>query len=131
VAPPSRDGGDELNAQLRERFEETYARRYGFAAPGEVIEATTWRLTVLGESTLVTLPRFETRDGTPSPAGARPAYFPECEGFCETPVFDRYTLFAGQELQGPAIVEERESTTVLPPGTTATVDEHGTLLVSL
>ena len=61
----------------------------------------------------------------------REAYFPECEGFADTPVYERYALFAGNVLDGPAIVEERESTTVLPPGTRAGVDEHGNLLVRL
>jgi N-methylhydantoinase A/oxoprolinase/acetone carboxylase beta subunit len=45
-------------------------------------------------------------------------------------VFDRYALPPGTELAGPAIVEERESTTVLPPGTTATVDDYASLIVA-
>ena len=44
-------------------------------------------------------------------------------------MYDRYALGAGARLAGPAIVEERESTTVLPPGTAATVDEYANLLV--
>jgi N-methylhydantoinase A/oxoprolinase/acetone carboxylase beta subunit len=43
-------------------------------------------------------------------------------------VYDRYDLAAGTSLTGPAIVEERESTTVLPPGVTATVDEYANLI---
>jgi N-methylhydantoinase A/oxoprolinase/acetone carboxylase beta subunit len=46
-------------------------------------------------------------------------------------VFDRYALAPGAEVAGPAIVEERESTTVLPPGTTATVDDYASLIVTL
>jgi N-methylhydantoinase A len=115
--------------QLRENFEAAYAKRYGFAAPGEQVEATTWRLAVLGPKTPVKLPFFERSSGRAEAASRRPAYFPECDGFTDTPVYDRYSLFAGAELEGPAIVEERESTTVLPPGTAATVDEYGTLLV--
>jgi len=58
----------------------------------------------------------------------RRAYFPEARGYVDTPVYDRYTLGAGMSLTGPAIVEERESTTVLPPGVTATVDAYANLL---
>lgn len=129
--------GYELTVELTDReslrtdFEAAYARRYGFAAPGEQVEATTWRLTVLGPKTPVELPRFEKRQGAPEAVDRRNAYFPECEGFADTPVYDRYRLFAGAVLEGPAIVEERESTTVLPPGTAAEVDEHGSLQVSL
>jgi N-methylhydantoinase A/oxoprolinase/acetone carboxylase beta subunit len=46
-------------------------------------------------------------------------------------VFDRYALGPGLTLVGPAIVEERESTTVLPPGTLATVDDYANLIVEL
>jgi len=47
----------------------------------------------------------------------------------DTPVYDRYALAPGMRLAGPAIVEERESTTVLPPGVTSTVDEYANLIV--
>jgi N-methylhydantoinase A/oxoprolinase/acetone carboxylase beta subunit len=46
-------------------------------------------------------------------------------------VYDRYALAPGTSLTGPAIVEERESTTVIPPGVTATVDEYATLLAEI
>ena len=49
----------------------------------------------------------------------------------ETPVYDRYRLSPGVDLSGPAIVEERESTTVLPPGCGGRVDEYGSLLVEI
>ena len=41
------------------------------------------------------------------------------------PVYDRNTLAAGQSVQGPAIIEERETTTAIPPDWTATVDKIG------
>ena len=43
-------------------------------------------------------------------------YFPEKGGYVETTVYGRDELAPGAELAGPAVVEERESTTVLPPG---------------
>ena len=52
-------------------------------------------------------------------------------GFTDAPVYDRYALAAGARLEVPAIVEERESTTVLPPGVTATVDEYANLLAEI
>ncbi len=112
----------------REQFEALYARRYGMASPGEAIEATTWRLTAIGESRAVELPRL-TAQGDAAPAAAhRQAYFPECGGYVEVPVYRRDQLGAGQEVVGPAIVEERESTTVLPPAMRARVDDFGSLL---
>ncbi|HZU17647.1 MAG TPA: hydantoinase/oxoprolinase family protein [Candidatus Dormibacteraeota bacterium] len=111
---------------VRATFEEVYARRYGMASPDEPVEATTWRLTAFGRRAPVELPAFE-----PGPAPRptyRRAYFPEHEGWTDTAVYRRERLTAGIELCGPAIVEERESTTVLPPGFSATVDRLGNLI---
>jgi len=115
-------------AAARQAFEELYTRRYGMASPGEPVEATTWRLTAVGRQAPVDLPRFEPGP-LPEPARRR-AWFPESEGWTATAVYRRDTLPAGARLQGPAIVEERESTTVLPPGMEAEVDAYGNLLVS-
>ena len=116
-------------AGARAAFEERYARRYGLASPGEPVEATTWRLTAVLETPRVDLPRV-TRPASPAPPRQRPAYFPECSGYTATAVHARDQLGPGQELEGPAIVEERESTTVLPPGVHAVVDEYGSLHVT-
>jgi N-methylhydantoinase A len=118
----------ESAAAARQAFEELYTRRYGMASPGEPVEATTWRLTAVGRQAPVELPRFEP-GAMPEPARRR-AWFPESEGWTETAVYRRDALPAGARLQGPAIVEERESTTVLPPDMEAEVDTYGNLLVS-
>jgi N-methylhydantoinase A len=47
----------------------------------------------------------------------------------ETPVFDRYKLGPGATFPGPAIVEERESTAIVPPGARATIDAHHNLVI--
>ena len=113
---------------VRAAFESAYARRYGMASPNEPVEATTWRLTAVGRHRPVELPRFE-RGAAPAPS-IRPAYFPECGGWTDTAVHQRDALRAGTRLEGPAIVEEKESTTVLPPAMVAEVDELGNLVVT-
>jgi N-methylhydantoinase A len=123
------DGG--LLEEVGRAFHRAYARRYGFAAEGEPVEATTWKLTAYGESQVVELPRFERAVERLEDAvrERRPAYFPETGGYTETVVYDRYLLYPGAEVVGPAVVEERESTTVVPPGMAARVDDHGGLIV--
>jgi N-methylhydantoinase A/oxoprolinase/acetone carboxylase beta subunit len=64
----------------------------------------------------------------PTRKGERQAYFPET-GFVATPVFDRELLEANTRLEGPALLEEPESTIVLPPGNAMTLDDHGNLLI--
>ena len=61
--------------------------------------------------------------------GRRGAYFAEAGGFVDTPVYDRYALEAGVRIDGPAIVEERESTTIVPPGDSLEVDAHLNLII--
>ena len=116
-------------ARVRAAFDEVYAARYGYANPTEPVEIVTWKLSAVGGSPRIALAKAPRRAGAAAPKGRRRAWFPEAGGFTETPVYDRYALGAGARLEGPAIVEERESTTVLPPGTAATVDEWANLLV--
>ena len=116
-------------ARVRAAFDEVYAARYGYANPTEPVEIVTWKLSAVGGWPRIALAKAPRRAGAAAPKGRRRAWFPEAGGFTETPVYDRYALGAGARLEGPAIVEERESTTVLPPGTVATVDEWANLLV--
>ena len=62
--------------------------------------------------------------------GARDAHFPEF-GTLTCTVYDRYAFRPGNTFNGPAVVEERESTTVLGPDTKARVDEYLNLLVNI
>ncbi|MBI1735671.1 MAG: hydantoinase/oxoprolinase family protein [Candidatus Rokubacteria bacterium] len=117
-------------ARVRAAFDEIYAARYGYASPAEAVEVVTWKLSAIAGAARVGLPKAVA--GTTDPVKAhRRAYFPEARGYVDCPVYDRYALAAGTKLTGPAIVEERESTTVLPPGVTATVDEYANLVASL
>jgi N-methylhydantoinase A len=115
---------------LRAAFDDVYAARYGYASPAEPVEIVTWKLSAVGGSPRVALAKAVARGGE-SRKGSRKAYFPETRGYVDCPVYDRYALAPGSSLTGPAIIEERESTTVLPPGVTATVDEYASLLVSV
>jgi N-methylhydantoinase A/oxoprolinase/acetone carboxylase beta subunit len=118
-------------ATLRARFDEIYAARYGYASPHEPVEIVTWKLAAIGGAPRVSLAKAAATAGRTARKGERRAYFPERGGFVNTPVYDRYALTAGTTITGPAIVEERESTTVLPPGATATVDAYASLIVTL
>jgi N-methylhydantoinase A/oxoprolinase/acetone carboxylase beta subunit len=128
--PAGRLDADAL-ARVRGRFDEIYAARYGFANPGEAVEIVTWKLSAIAGTPSLPLAKTPPRSGEGTRKGVRRAYFPEVPGYLECPVYDRYALPSGTTLTGPAIVEERESTTVLPPGVQATVDEYSSLLVDV
>jgi N-methylhydantoinase A len=118
-------------AGLRAAFETAYARRYGYADPGAPVELVALGVTVTGHGPEVRLPehRPATRERDEARKADRPAYFPEAGGFVPCPVYDRAHVPVGATLAGPAIVEEPESTTVLPPGAIAEVDRWANLLV--
>jgi N-methylhydantoinase A/oxoprolinase/acetone carboxylase beta subunit len=116
---------------VRRRFDEVYAARYGYASPDEPVEVVTWKVSAIGATPRVALAKAAGGGEGEALKGCRRAWFPETGGWTDTPVYDRYRLAAGRTLQGPAIVEERESTTVLPPGVEATVDAYGNLIAGV
>ena len=63
--------------------------------------------------------------------GERKAYSGISRDFVPYTVYDRYKLFPGATLSGPAIVEERESTVIIGEDARATVDEYGFLWIDL
>ncbi len=71
------------------------------------------------------------RAAAPALKGRRRAWLPERGGFADVPVYDRYALDAGEVVEGPAIVEEREATTIVPDACTLTVDEALNLRLTL
>lgn len=63
--------------------------------------------------------------------GSRPVYFPEAGGYVDCKVIDRYAMQQGVTIPGPAVVEERESTTVVLPADQVTITAEGHLLVHI
>jgi N-methylhydantoinase A len=117
-------------AAIARSFLQTYRERYGQAARDQPLEVVSWRVRAHGPVPRVALAATP-RGADPRRArtGRRPVYF---EGrFVDTPVYDRASLGAGVVLRGPAILEERESTLVVPPRATARVDRVGNAIVTL
>src|SRR5439155_2412673 len=125
-------GAGSLGA-ITEAFEAAYRLLYSRTPMGVPLEALNWRVVVSGPRPEVSVAPTRrgagAATGPPLPKAARPAYFAEARGYVETPVYDRYALEPGSRCDGPAIVEERESTTVVGPGARLHVDEHQTLIV--
>jgi len=130
VPVPSGNLDEAALRRLRTTFDEVYAARYGYANAAEPVEVVTWKLSAVGAGAGIALPKTGAAERSAG-KGRRRAYFPEAGGFIDCPVLDRYALAPGMSVAGPAIVEERESTTVLPPGTTASVDDYANLIVVL
>jgi 5-oxoprolinase (ATP-hydrolysing) len=118
--PEGAPGPDRL-AEIRARFVETYQRLYTRVVEGAEIELLSLRVRVVAPEPEIALSGAVAGGGSGAALkGRRPAWFEG--GFQDTPVYDRYSLTPGERIAGPAIVEEREATTVIAPGDTLTVD---------
>ncbi|MBI4247506.1 MAG: hydantoinase/oxoprolinase family protein [Candidatus Rokubacteria bacterium] len=114
-------------------FEGAYRALYHRLPPGVPIEALNWRVTVSGPLPRLTLaPTGRGRaDASAAVKTTRPVYVAESGDFVPTPVYDRYALGPGAAFDGPAIVEERESTAVIGPGARCRVDDGLAIIVEV
>lgn len=122
--------GDEWPATYAEvvaRFEADYARIYGLTIPDVGVEAVTWRLSAYAPSAPVE-PQYAVNTEPGAPHRTRPVRFSRGSEPVDTPVYRRSELGLRQEILGPAIVEERETTAVIRPGWTARIEEDGSLI---
>ena len=123
--------GTDIEA-VRHRFHVEHDRTYGHGYPDEATEMVNFRLAALGTIAKPRLREIEPASGPASEArkGTRPVWFEPADGLVATPVYDRSRLAAGHRFEGPAIVEEIDSTTLVLPGYAVTVDRFGNLLIS-
>jgi N-methylhydantoinase A len=127
---PDGDLGPESLAAITAQFERVYQTLFGRSGPDVPLEAVSWRLLATGPRPDVKLRAAHAPGGEPR-KGERPAYFPEWGELRPTSVYDRYAMNPGMRLEGPAIIEERESTTVIGPNTNIEVDEFRNVHVTL
>ena len=114
---------------LRERFFEVHEAAYGYANPHDPIEIVNVRLTARGRLTEASAPRTPPGPGSsPVPFERRAVRF-AAEDAVDCPVYERGALRAGHAIDGPAIVEQLDSTTPVFPGDRATVDPAGNLVI--
>jgi N-methylhydantoinase A len=118
---------------IKKAFDAVHLQRYGTSAPDEPAELVSIRATVVGA--MRKPPRQSLGDGGASPAASalkrrKDVYFRET-GFVPAAVYDREQLLAGNRIEGPALVEEHASTTVLWPGDKLVVDSFGNLDITI
>lgn len=115
--------------ELEKRFHSEHRRLYGYALEGHPTEIVSLRLEAIAKTPKPQLPRLEKgQSGRPQERTRRQVHFPG-EGSLECPIFMRESLEAGMELSGPAVIEGRESTVLVPPAWQAHVDPLGNLIL--
>jgi len=116
------------------RYEETYLREFGYVLPRDFasIEFVNARVAAIGLREEAKLPRDSTpRELQAARIGTRRVYFEDAGDFVEATIYDRHLLGTGVEIEGPAIIEQTDSTVVLPPGVPARLDEYLNIIISL
>ncbi len=116
-------------ATLIDAFNAAHQRTFGYNYAGQQkIEIVNFCVSGFGLIERPELPKLAKRDGaTPARKSVRPVYFDGT--FRDTPVYDRAALLPGLRIDGPAVVEEFGSTTVVFPGQYLEIDPHGVLIV--
>lgn len=134
VSLPEGDlGSREFLDELLARFHDAYIKLYGRNVSGTDAEVITWRIRASGPKGDVTPGKMRASaksSGKPL-KGRRPVYFAELGGYVETPVYDHYAMPPGEEIRGPAIVEQRESTVVVGPKARFALDGQFNLIMHL
>jgi N-methylhydantoinase A len=114
-------------------FHEEHLRQYRYSHPNAPVETSTLRVTARGtraKPNLHALHHAEQTGRAVAPDRERAVHFGE-QGWVTTRVLDRNGLSADDELSGPCVVEELDSTIVLPPDTTARVDAVGNIVIAI
>ncbi len=120
--------------ELSARFEAAYLKKYGYCQGGAVVEAVDWYVVASLANAQAGSHRATSWK---KPAcgsfrrGTRAAYFPEIGGYADCAVVDRDALPVGEVVEGPAIIEEAEATTLLLPRCSAAASPRGHLVMTI
>jgi N-methylhydantoinase A len=128
VAAPGGAVDAQFLAGLVGAFNAAHLKTFGYNYAGQQkIELVNLCVSGFGVIERPQMPKLAKRDGKPAPKSSRAVYFGG--GFQDTPVYDRASLPTAQPVDGPAIIEEFGSTTVVFPGQVVEADPHGILVI--
>ena len=133
VALPEADVTGLAPETVRSRFDEVYKKLYGRTYPDSPVEFINFKVRAKLPERLLDLPRAAGGSGRLEDAvkGTREAFSGIAREFIPYTVYDRYTLFPGASFEGPAIIEERESTLIVGEDASVSVDDYGFLWIDL
>ncbi len=124
-------GGDPRQARdlsdLRERFEQGYETLYGVRLDDIDVEVVTWRVAAHGKDTGRDA-KAALASSPASPKKERKVFYVDRP--IGVPIYDRAALAPKQEIEGPVIIEERQTTSFVLPGWTLRVHEDGSLIAT-
>ncbi len=127
---PVRAVSPSILAAMTRAFHDRHRQLYSYCSEDAPVEIVTPRVQASGRLNKLPVPRLAAAAGTRvAPARTRDVYFTRDQGFVTTPIYDRDALPPGAAFAGPAVVEQMDSNTLVPPGYTCRVDEYGNLVL--
>jgi len=132
VRAPAEVSREEAREEIKRRFDEAHELRYSHSAADEAAELVTLRVSAIGRLSkpeMVAIPHGDRTPPRDARRGSRPVVFGGHES--EAAVFDRALLLEGNVIDGPAVIEELASTTIVDPGWSVTVNRYGHLVMQL
>ncbi len=134
ISVPITDGdfSEFAKGKIQALFDKSYQFLYGRIYPDVKVEFMNLRLNARLPNPPLKIRSLPTNgDISKALKGRRKSFDADSKSFIDYPVYDRYEFFAGATLTGPAIIEEKETTIVMPPSTELIVDSFGTIIISL
>jgi len=120
--------------ELARNFHVEHEKRYGHKDLNAPVELVNFRVEGIGKREPIFLGKIPTGKSDPpreSLKSIRKVYFEEDQTFLDTRIFERERLLAGNVIEGPAIVEESNATTLIYPGMAGKVDSYGAILITI
>ena len=119
---------------LVDLYRTQYENEFGYQLPEDVatVEIVNARVAAIGLTDDLELhPRVGGGDAAAALVSHRPVYFDETGDFTDTPIYSRELLGEGASFEGPAVVEQSDTTLLVPPGASATVDKYLNIVIDL
>ena len=112
-------------------FHQEHNKQFGYCSPDDAVHVVSCRVVATGLATRVTTVPPAVREGRAAPRETRPVYFETEAAWVDCPVYWRDDLSPGAALEGPAIVEQLDATTVMYPDDVARVDACGNIMIAV
>ena len=119
--------------RLPEIFAKEYEQIFRMSFLTQPVEIVNWKVEARGPFPVMHEAKMSVNGAAKrdSRKGVRKAFFPEMPELGECPVYDRYALSPGDEIEGPAFIEENESTCVVGVGDRVRVDRNLNLVADI
>ncbi len=129
VSVPVRKLSDADGKRLKAAFEKTYEQVYGLRIPNQEVEAITWSVTVSSKTEKPRRAAKAARRSAPQPRSRRTIYDPALGKQVNAPVYWRFDMKPGASIQGPAIIAEDETSTIVGARFGATINSLGYIVM--